>query len=179
MSTEAQQIVVFTLAGEHFGLDIHKVYEIIMMPAITKIPRAPEFVEGVINLRGHIVPVFDLRRRLELSPVPADDQTRIIIVEVASHKAGMIVDSVLEVMTVPDKAMEPPSPLMVSAADGSYLEGVINLEEQLIIMVSIDGIFTDGERERLAKVGSDMRDTQVISLPDVSILPDLEGAHES
>lgn len=175
MSDDARQIVVFQLANETYGLDIHKVYEIIMMPKITHIPRTPTFLEGVINLRGNIVPVFDLRKRLLLPHKSADEETRVIIVEIASHTAGMIVDGVSEVMTLPEAGLEPPSPLVVNTIEGEYLEGVINLEEQLIIMLNLDTIFTVRERESLRHMGRELMETQVITLPDVSMYSDVAG----
>jgi purine-binding chemotaxis protein CheW len=175
MSVDARQIVVFQLASETYGLDIHKVYEIIMMPGITRIPRTPGFVEGVINLRGNIVPIFDLRKRLLLPPKNVDQDTRVIIVEIAHNTAGMIVDGVSEVMTLPEGKLEPPSPLVMNSVEGEYLEGVINLEEQLIIMLNLDNVFTVRERESLRHMSRDITETQVITLPDVSMYSDTAG----
>src|SRR5579859_7682676 len=104
------QIVVFGLANEHYGVDIARVEGIIKMQAITTVPHAPEFVEGVTNLRGKVLPVIDLRCRFGLSPAEPTKDTRIVNVEMNGLTVGLVVDGVSEVQRVDPAAVEPPSP---------------------------------------------------------------------
>ncbi len=143
-----EQLVVFQLAGETYGVDISSVHEIIRMQAITEVPRTPEFVEGVINLRGRIVPVIDLHKRFGL---PAEEQTqnsRIMVVEVNGVTVGMIVDSVSEVLRLPKANIEPPPPVL-SGVDVAYLRGVGKWQEQLIILLDLDKVLYDHEQKEL------------------------------
>lgn len=157
MDEGIRQIVVFELGREIYGIDIYKVCEIITLQKITKIPRTPSFVEGVINLRGKIIPVIDLRKRLNLFCKDFDEETRIIIVEVARNIAGMVVDGVSEVLSVSQDEIKLPSPLVVSSVETEYLEGVINLEEQLIIMLNIEKVLTEKEKGSLVEIGNEVK----------------------
>lgn len=157
MKEDIRQIVVFKLANEVYGIDIHKVHEIIMVQKITKIPRIPHFIEGVINLRGKVIPVIDLRKRLNLHCKCLDEETRIVIVEVIGNVAGMIVDGVSEVLSVPQDKIEIASPLVAGSVETEYLEGVINLGEQLIITLNIEKVLTEKQRESLGKVGNKIK----------------------
>ena len=118
-----EQLVVFTLANETYGVDISTVNEIIRMQEITEVPMTPDFVEGVINLRGRIVPVIDLRKRFNLEMAEVTQSSRIIVVELNDITVGMIVDSVSEVLRLPKENTEP-TPPMVSGVDSAYLKGV-------------------------------------------------------
>ncbi|GAB6158058.1 chemotaxis protein CheW [Desulfotomaculum varum] len=147
-SSQELQIVVFQLAEQVYGIDINSVYEIIRMENITKIPRAPHFVEGVINLRGRIIPVIDLSRRFSLGQKERTQASRIIIVEVAGQTVGMIVDSVQEVLRLTLSAIEPPPPV-VHGIDAAYLRGIAILEERLIILLDQDKILLEEEKTQL------------------------------
>ena len=105
---ELLQLVTFSIGEEEFGVDILSVQEIIRMMDITKVPRAPEFVEGVINLRGKVIPIIDLRRRFGLSTRDHDKHTRIIVIEINNMIVGFVVDSVSEVLRIPSSTVEPP-----------------------------------------------------------------------
>lgn len=148
-----EQVVVFQLAEQTYGVDIARVYEIIRMEAITRVPRAPQFVEGVINLRGRIIPVIDLRRRFGL---PQNEQTRasrIIIVEMNGMTVGMVVDAVLEVLRLPADSIEPPPPV-INGIDSAYLRGIALWGERLIIMLDTEKVLIEAEQEELR--GADM-----------------------
>lgn len=148
-----EQVVVFQLADQTYGVDIACVYEIIRMEAITRVPRAPQFVEGVINLRGRIIPVIDLRRRFGL---PQNEQTRasrIIIVEMNGMTVGMVVDAVLEVLRLPADSIEPPPPV-INGIDSAYLRGIALWGERLIIMLDTEKVLVEAEQEALR--GADM-----------------------
>ncbi|MEW6523235.1 MAG: chemotaxis protein CheW [Bacillota bacterium] len=152
MSSGELQLVVFELAGESYGVDIAQVREIIVMQKITRVPRAPGFVEGIINLRGKVIPVVDLRRRFGL---PAEravaGQERIVVVEFDSTSIGLVVDAVSEVLRVPLDTVEPPSPV-ITGTEVEYLEGVAKLEERLVILLNLDRVLSHRENEELAAV---------------------------
>ncbi|WP_072866190.1 chemotaxis protein CheW [Desulforamulus hydrothermalis] len=157
-NSQELQIVVFQLAEQVYGIDINSVYEIIRMENITKIPRAPHFVEGVINLRGRIIPVIDLSRRFGLEQKQRTQACRIIIVEVAGQTVGMIVDSVQEVLRLPLAGIEPPPPV-VHGIDAAYLRGIAILEERLIILLDQDKILLEEEKAQLLQ--ADIAGSQV------------------
>ncbi|RLF43001.1 MAG: hypothetical protein DRN17_06950, partial [Thermoplasmata archaeon] len=122
-----RQLVSFKIAGQEFGLDIGEVQEIIKIPEITRVPKAPEFVEGIINLRGGVLPVIDSRRRFNLEAGKQEDSNRILVVNVEGKRTGIIVDSVSEVLRLPEDAIEPAPSLIGSGAE--YLEGIGKLKE--------------------------------------------------
>lgn len=144
------QLVIFRLAREEYGLPIKKVQEINRLVPITKLPQAPSFMEGVINLRGRIIPVVDLRKRFQLTTTEYDDDTRIIIVEVNGQTVGVIVDAVNEVVRLGTSNIEPPPPSFI--LDAQYVNGVGKLEERLLILLDIDKILTTQEEIALRQI---------------------------
>ncbi len=130
------QLVVFDLAAEFYGVDIGDVREIIRMQAITRVPGAPPFVEGVINLRGRVVPVVDLRKRLDLQVNDETKESRVVVVDIAGRDVGVIVDGVTEVLRIPLSSVEPPSS-MITNADSDFLRGIARLEDKLIILLDL------------------------------------------
>lgn len=145
-----EQLVVFSLADETYGIDISVVNEIIRMQSITQVPRTPEFVEGVINLRGRIVPVIDLRKRFGLEVSEETQASRIMVVELEGIIMGMIVDAVSEVLRLPKDSIEP-TPPMVSGVDAAYLRGVGKWDDRLIILLDIDKVLYKNEQEMVAR----------------------------
>ena len=137
------QLVTFRLANEEYGLPITKVREINRLVPVTKLPQTPSFVEGIINLRGRIIPVIDLRKRFEMSVATHDDDTRIIIVDISGQVVGVIVDAVTEVVRLNTANVEP-SPANV-ALDSQYIEGVGKIDDRLIILLDIDKVLTNQE----------------------------------
>ncbi len=133
---QEEQMVAFRLAGETYGIPIMLVHEIIRPCQITQIPRSPEYVRGVVNLRGKIVPVIDLRRRLALPPADETGSTRIVIVEIEQGIVGMIVDGVSQVIRLPAAHIEPPSDL-VADVDTDLVLGVGKLDDNLVILLDI------------------------------------------
>ncbi len=144
------QLVVFQLAGEYYAVDIHQVREIIRVPDITRVPRTPDFVEGVINLRGNVIPIIDLRKRFGLRASDANDETRIVVVELEDKTLGAIVDAVTEVLRIDGRAIEPPSPYIVNV-DTQYITGIARLDERLIILLDVGRVLSAGEREALMR----------------------------
>lgn len=143
-----QQLVVFELADEFYGMDIAAVEGIIKMQAITRLPHAPAFVEGVTNLRGAVVPVIDLRRRFGLAAEAATKNTRIVVVYMDQTKIGMIVDGVSEVLRVSDESIEPPPP-MVTTVDSAFIKGIAKLEDRLVIVLDLSRVLSTEERMSL------------------------------
>lgn len=136
MATE-KQLVVFDLAAESYGVDISSVREIIRMQDITQVPRTPEFVEGVINLRGKVIPVVDLRKRFGFEVEEATKDTRIVVVDIGGQDIGVVVDAVNEVLRVSADAVEPPSSV-ITTADSEYLLGIVKLAARLIILLDLE-----------------------------------------
>ncbi|MBC7341668.1 MAG: chemotaxis protein CheW [Clostridia bacterium] len=143
-----EQLVVFQLAGETYGVNISSVHEIIRMQEITKVPRTPDFVEGVINLRGRIIPVIDLRKRFNLPLQEKTQSSRIIVIEMDSVTVGMIVDSVSEVIRLPLDQIEP-APPMVGGVDAAYLRGVGKREKGLIVLLDLNQVLKREEKAEL------------------------------
>lgn len=145
------QLVTFKLENEEFGVDILKVQEINKMMNITKIPNAPSFIEGVINLRGKIIPIIDLRKRLGFHNRVYDKSTRIIVVELDGLVLGFIVDSVSEVLRIPGNTIEPP-PSIVAGIESDYIEGVGKLDDRLLILLELKKIFASPERKEIENI---------------------------
>lgn len=145
---ELIQLVTFSTGDEEFGVDILKVQEIILPMAITKVPKAPEFVEGVINLRGKVIPVIDLRRRFGLKSRAQDKYTRIIVIEINLMIVGFVVDSISEVLRIPASTVEPPPPV-VAGLESEYISGVGKLEDRLLILLDLDCLLSREDQEAL------------------------------
>lgn len=157
---DIRQLVVFDLAGEEYAIDIQTVQEIIRYQNITKMPKTQEFVEGVINLRGRVIPVLDLRKRFNLDLKDESAETRIVVVEVSNIVIGMIVDAVSQVLRMPESSIEPPSPI-VANIDSDFILGVGKLEDQLIIMLDVEKILTGTEKDHLSVVSSSKAPEQI------------------
>jgi purine-binding chemotaxis protein CheW len=140
-----QLVVFFELASEHYAIDSMGVREIIRMQAITKIPGAPGSVLGVINLRGKVTPVLDLRKRLGLLANGESQETRIMVVEVEGQYVGLVVDGVSEVSRIPSSAVEATSTI-VAAEEADYILGVAKLEKKLVILLDIGRLLVGGEK---------------------------------
>lgn len=134
-----QQLVVMRLASEDYGVEITHVREIIRIQNITEVPQAPAYVEGIINLRGAVIPVVDLRKRFGLEIAEESAETRIVVVDVREHTVGLIVDGVTEVITVPASSVEPVGNL-AAASITSDLRGIVNLPEKLIILIDLENL---------------------------------------
>jgi purine-binding chemotaxis protein CheW len=146
------QLVTFKVGGEEFGLDVFQVHEILRYQLPTTVPRAPKFVEGVLDVRGTLVPIVDLRRRFETRQAPADDDTRIVVVDHAAERLGLVVDSVTEVLRAPETAVAPP-PSYIRGLAAEYLRGIVRLGERLVILLELDKILSSEERIALQESG--------------------------
>jgi purine-binding chemotaxis protein CheW len=138
-SSDELQLVSFNIGTEEFGVDILKVQEINRMVEITRVPQAPHYVEGVINLRGKVIPIVDLRKRFGLELKEHDKNTRIVVVDIGGNIMGMIVDSVSEVLRLSSSTIEPP-PEIVTGVNSEYIKGVAKLEDRLLIFLDLSRV---------------------------------------
>ena len=145
------QIISFKVGDEEYGLEILSVKEVIRIREITKLPKAPDFVRGVINLRGDVIPIIDLRAKFGLPVRQYSDMTRVIVVEVDDKLMGMVVDGVSHVIRIRDDQIVPP-PTLVGGISADYIRGVGKLEEQLIVLLNIGKILTSEEKIELEKI---------------------------
>ncbi len=146
-----RQLVVFELATEHYGVDIGAVQSIIKMEPVTVVPRAPEFVEGVINLRGTVLPVLDLRLRFGLAAEETTKDTRIVVVEIDGTEVGMVVNGVSEVLMVGEEEIEPPSPV-VTTVDSAFITGIAKVSNRLIILLDLTKVLSAEETGALQEL---------------------------
>jgi len=152
-TTDLIQLVSFKVGKEEFGVDILKVQEIIRMLKITTVPNAPDFVEGVINLRGRIIPVLDLRKRLSIKEKNHDSKTRIIVVDISGNIVGFIVDEVNEVLRIPKDVIENP-PDLVSKVNSDFITSVAKLEDRIIILLDLVNLLADKEKKELEDISN-------------------------
>jgi purine-binding chemotaxis protein CheW len=141
-----EHLATFVLDREEYAVDVHMVQEIRRVTEITAVPRAPEFIRGVINLRGRILPVVDLKRKLRMGHVEIDKSSRIVVVRLRERLLGLLVDGAQQVLKVPLSRIEPP-PEEVVAGGGDYIRGVAKLDDRLIILVDLLRILAQELRE--------------------------------
>ena len=150
---ELIQLVSFMLADEEYGVEVLKVREIIRMPTITRMPNVPQHVEGIINLRGKVIPIISMRRRFSLMECESNSQTRIIIMDVCGSLTGFVVDAVSEVIRIHSSEIQPPPSMVLSGGVGQeFITGVFNHAERLLIIMDIDRMFSDDERESFGEI---------------------------
>jgi purine-binding chemotaxis protein CheW len=154
LPVETLQLVGFSIGSELFGVDILKVREIIRDTSITAIPNSPSFVEGVINLRGNIIPVIDLRKRLSLPYSEGQrDKVWILILEIDGRITGFRVDSVTEVLKIEERAIEPTPDIVTAGLESQYIDGVCDIDGQLLILLDFGRILHVDEIRRLKAMG--------------------------
>lgn len=142
------QLVGFRIGRETFGLPIAMVREIVRVPEITSVPNAPDYIEGVINLRGRIIPVVDLRKRFGEKSVEANKKNRIVVVELENRAIGLLVHSASEVLRIPPSEIEAPQNVF-QEGELSYITGVGKLKGRLVILLDLSRILQRGELRRL------------------------------
>jgi purine-binding chemotaxis protein CheW len=144
------QFVGFYIGTDEYALSINTVREIQAMTEIRKVPKAPRFVEGVINLRGHIVPIIDLRKRFDLEARADHQASKILIVEIKRYLLGMIVDNVSEVMRFFADEIEKAPPVFAANIDSAYIQGVAKVEDRLIVLLDVEKLLSFEEQKLLA-----------------------------
>ena len=156
-----QQYVIFELSDEDYGLEIASVESIIKLQPITSVPHAPDFVEGVTNLRGRVLPVIDLRKRFKVqgengrTEDERAKETRIIVMTMNGTMLGMIVDAVSEVLRVSEEAIEP-LPDMTTTINEGFITGVAKLEDRLVILLDLKKLMSPQEKAKLEKIADKM-----------------------
>jgi purine-binding chemotaxis protein CheW len=146
---ELIQLVSFNLDREEYGVYVLKVREIIRMSNVTRVPNTPYYVEGVINLRGKVIPIISLRKKFSLAEKESDKQSRIIVMDVDGELMGFIVDSVSEVIRVSAGEIQPPPSVVNGGVEQEYLSGVINRADRLLVLLDLERVFSQSERESL------------------------------
>lgn len=146
--SDSVQVATFNIGAEEYGVDISQIQEIIRMVEITRVPRTPAFMEGVINLRGQLIPIIDLRARFGMERMAPTKNTRIIVTDVGTKRVGIIVDSASEVLTIPLEAIEQ-APEMIAGVGADYLQGVGKVGARLIILLDLTMVVTAPERRAL------------------------------
>ena len=150
---ELLQLVSFKIGEEEFGVDILSVQEINRMSQITKVPNTADFIEGVINLRGRVIPVMDLRVKLGMPRKEHGKNTRIVVVELKGQTIGFIVDEVSEVLRISKDITEAP-PEMVGGVNSDYITSIGKLEDRLLILLDLEKIITTSELTKLKKAAA-------------------------
>lgn len=151
-ANKKNQVVSFKIGRELFGVYIHMVQEIVRVPEITPVPEMPPFVEGVINLRGKIVSIVDLNRRLKIGESVKSRSSRILIVEVEKKVVGLLVDAVTEILRIPPESIEP-APDIVTSVGAEYIMGVGKMTDKLIILLDLKNILRPEEIRKLSTDG--------------------------
>ncbi|RKD24688.1 chemotaxis protein CheW [Ammoniphilus oxalaticus] len=143
------KVIVFQLFENQFGVDVSQVRSIERVVEITKVPRVPSFVKGVIHLRGAVIPVIDLKERLMLDEQPLTDDSRIILLIVNGYEVGAIVDAASDVVDIPLEAIEPPPQMMAAGVDMKFLRGIAKLSDQLLVLLDLDRVLNTEEIEQI------------------------------
>lgn len=150
---QLMQLVGFVISDEIFGVDILMVQEIIRGAVVTPIPNAPKFVEGVINLRGNIIPVIDLRKRLNLyDGQESQDKNWVLLLDVGNRVTGFVVDRVTKVLKVQQEHIEPPPDIVVAGLESQYINGVCEIDDYLLILLDFDRILLMEEIKKLKQI---------------------------
>ncbi len=139
------QLVIFNLGDEKYGVETSQVKEIIKVEEITSIPNAPDYVEGVINLRGQITTIINLRRRFGMEPKPIDNDTRIIVFEHKGSTIGMMVDTVTEVKYLPKENIDELPSIITPKAESKFLRGIGKLPDGLLILIDLGKVLSEEE----------------------------------
>jgi purine-binding chemotaxis protein CheW len=145
-----RELVAFRIGNEDYAVDIQRVQEINRFSDLTALPKAPEFIEGILNLRGRVIPVVSLRKRFGLSAIPHDMDTRILVTEVAGRIVGFMVDSVSEVLRLPVESITP-TPQLVSNGHAEYLSGVGKSGDRLWVLIDLDLMLSTIEIHELSR----------------------------
>ena len=148
---ELDEVISFSIEEEDYGVNIQTVKEVIRIKEISRLPKTPSFVKGVINLRGDVIPTIDLRDKFGLEQREYTETTRVIVAELGGRPVGMAVDSASQVIRISSGDIEPPPPL-VGGLSGEYLRGIGKLGEKLVILINIDRILTAEEKIELERM---------------------------
>ncbi len=146
-----KQYVIFNLGNEEYGVDIMKVKEISEFKESTKVPNAPYFVDGIINLRGEIIPIVNLKKRFNIDNNDVDSDTRIIVINLNERNVGFVVDEASQVLRINDNDIDP-APEIIAGIERQYITGVGKVDEKIIILLDLEKILTDEEKIKLKEM---------------------------
>lgn len=166
VAAEPLRVVRFKLADEEFGVDVMRVFEVLPVPEVRPVPKAPDFVEGVVDVRDSIIPVIDMRKRFSLPERETDDPARLMIVAIGEARAALVVDSVPGVVPVAEETVSPPPDYFRGLA-GRYLEGLLKDDDRMVIMLDMDEILSSKEKIALEKVVDSAKPAAGDAEPDV------------
>jgi purine-binding chemotaxis protein CheW len=144
--SELIQLVSFNLDQEEYGVDVLKVREIIRMPVVTRVPNTPHYVDGVINLRGKVIPIICMRKKFGLMEAENDKQTRIMVMDVDGELMGFTVDAVSEVIRISGSEIQPSPAVVASGVDQECIAGVINQTDRLLVLLDLEKMFSHDEK---------------------------------
>lgn len=145
---ETMQVACFFVGSEEYALDIMRIKEIINPVPVTPVPKAPAFIEGIIELRGAFLPVVDLRKRFDLPTTPATRETKYVIVAIERRIVGLVVDRVVEVRRIATEQISE-APDMAVGVDARYFNGVVKWDDRIVMMLDLDEVLSRAEREQL------------------------------
>ncbi|UCZ51705.1 chemotaxis protein CheW [Bacillus shivajii] len=145
------KVIVFQLKDEEYGVEVDQVKSIERVQQITRVPHAPKFVKGVINLRGVVTPIIDLRTRFGIEDVEDTNATRIIIISLGEMEVGLVVDAANDVIDIQKDTIEPP-PEVVGGIEADYISGVAKLEKRLLILLNLDKVLSHDEKKELNEI---------------------------
>ncbi len=134
------QYVIFELGEETFGVEINKIKEIIVYQQTTQIPGTGDLIDGIINLRGHVIPIYNIRRKFGFSDIDATRSSRIVVVEANDNTVGIVVDGVTQVQMIAGDIIEKPSSMITSGGHSEYISGVAKIEEKLVIILDLEKV---------------------------------------
>lgn len=146
---ELRQFISFSVGSEEYALELMSVKEVIRVRDITWLPRAPTFIKGIINLRGDVIPIIDLRDRFDLEAAETTAETRVIVAEVEGRLMGMVVDSASQVVRIPADQVDPP-PQILGGVSREFIAGVGKLDDRLLILLNADAVLTMDEKAALS-----------------------------
>lgn len=146
-----EQYVIFKISGEEYGINIMNVTEISPYEEIVKIPNVPDFVEGIINYRGHVIPIICLSKRFGIDRDKVDNNTRIIVINLKDKQIGFIVDEASQTIKIDESKIDPASSIP-SIVDMKYINGVGKVDDRLIILMDLEKVLTDEEQEKIEEI---------------------------
>lgn len=148
--TQKDQYLTFSIGSEYYGIEIRQVTEIIGIQNITQIPELPHYIKGIINLRGRIIPVMDVRLRFKKEPIEYNDRTCVIVVDIREISIGLIVDSVSEVLSIAENDIVAPPEFY--SQNNRYIKGIGKVESDVKMILDCDMLLTDEEAEITSKI---------------------------
>lgn len=155
-STQEIKVIVFGLHDHEYGVEVTKVKSIERLESITRVPRTPKFVKGIINLRGTVTPIIDLKERLDIDGTEGTEHSRIIIISMGDIEVGLIVDSANDVIDVPAHLIQPP-PIIIGGVRSEYIRGIAMLEQRLLVLLNLDRILSEDELKELSSAEGILR----------------------